>query len=572
MIVFNKLTYKNFLSTGNVPNVIYLNRVPSIIITGTNGAGKSTILDALCFGLYGKPYRNINKPQLINSVNEKNLEVVIEFELNKVPYKVVRGLKPNVFEIWQNGILLNHDAAAKDYQEKLDNLIGMNQKAFTQVVILGSARYQSFMDLPSNERRIIIEEILDITVFSKMNAILKARAVDVDLRMKDNDYQKEVIKTKISSTKALVENLLNRTKESESKIIEERNKVEAQITLIDQSLSKIDSEIKEIPIIDVNDIQTKVADAKSKGKEILIDIKRLDKRISFYETNDNCHECNQVISQDTKDKQISQLTKDKEQTLNLQKLFEEAFPKLSQKLSEAQEMQSKIGDLTVRRGGFVAERKTLVNVLSSLNTRTSTADADSISEAKTLLEQHTNELHITEKSYYGLAELKNNLEICKILLKDDGIKSKIIKQYLPVMNKMINQYLDRMGASYSFNLDESFNETIKSRYRDNFTYASFSEGEKSRIALSLMMAWREIAKLKNSVNTNLLILDEVGDSSLDGEGTDVLWDLIGEMSDSNVFVISHRTSNIEKFTSHIEFYKEGNFSHIKGSKTAEEKE
>jgi len=566
MIVFKEVSYKNFLSTGNTPNSILLDRVPSAIITGQNGAGKSTILDALCFGLYGKPYRNIAKAQLINTVNEKGLEVTVEFEVNNVPYKVIRGIKPSKFEVWQAGNLINHDAAARDYQKNLEDVLGLNQRAFTQIVILGSARYQSFMDLGTNDRRVVIEEILDITVFSKMNSVLKTKAVNVDLEMRDNEYQKELLKTKISAQKGLIENLINRTRESEEKVLEEKKKVEAQIVLTDEEIAKVDSDMTALPEVDLNDIQTKMFEAKARGTDIIKSIKKLNERISFYETSDHCHACSQEITAETKEKQIAALSEDKAKSEKLQALFEEMFPKIATKYSEADEIEGKRHLLKERRSALVAERKTLVTMLSSFQSNTSESDEASITESRDHLTEYTEMLHKCERHHYRLAEMKNNLDICRILLKDDGIKSKIIKQYLPVMNKLINQYLDRMGANYSFNLDENFNEIIKSRYRDTFSYASFSEGEKQRIDLALMFTWREIAKLKNSVNTNLLVFDEVGDSSMDGEGTDVLWDIIDQLTDSNVFVISHKTSNIDKFTSHIHFEKTGNFSKIIDSK------
>jgi DNA repair exonuclease SbcCD ATPase subunit len=566
MIHFKQVSYKNFLSTGNQPNVILLDRVPSAIITGQNGAGKSTILDAITFGLYGKPYRNINKPQLVNTVNEKNCVVEIEFEVNQIPYKIVRGLKPGIFEIWQSGRLMNHDAAAKDYQAKLEEIIGLNYKAFTQIVILGSARYQSFMDLSTNDRRVIIEEILDITVFSKMNAVLKTRQQNVELEIRDNDYQKEIIQTKISAQKSLIKNLMNRSKESEDKVEEERAKVHAQIQLVEDNINKVDDEISKIEPIDVDALKTKLVEAKSKGKEVQTKVADLEKQIQFYETADTCHSCHQTITDETKEKQITSLSSEKEKLDKVKPLLFEAFQSLTTKISDGQLVVEKISELQHKRTTFVSEKKAMTTLLNSLVVTTKESDNDSLEEAKALGASFVDEKLKCEKQHMTLVEKRHNLEICKILLKDDGIKSKIIKQYLPVMNQLINKYLDKMGANYSFNLDEQFNEIIKSRYRDTFSYASFSEGEKQRIDLALMLTWREVAKLKNSVNTNLLILDEIGDSSMDGEGTDILWEIIEQMENSNVFVISHKTSNIDKFSSHIEFVKDGNFSKILHSK------
>lgn len=566
MITFKTVSYKNFLSTGNTPNVILLNRVPSVLITGQNGSGKSTILDALCFGVFGKPYRNISKPQLMNTVNEKGLEVQVEFTVNEVDYKVVRGVKPNKFEIYRNEKLIPHDAAIKDYQKKLEDIIGLNYKAFTQIVILGSARYQSFMDLTSNDRRVIIEEILDITVFSKMNTILKTKMQNTELDIKENDYQKEIAKTKISGQKGLINNLVNRSKESEEKILQEKNKIDGQIGLLDNKIAETDSEINQIELIDTSELQDKLSAAKFKGFEIKEKRQNVDARINFYESNDNCHVCNQVIDATIKKEQVTSLQSEAAKLESLKPIVLEAYSKLEEKISQAQDIKEQYNSLIELRKDHINQRKALYTLYGNLNSRTEESDEKSLKQAQTELDSLDVEFKSLEKTGHELVELKHYYEICKILLKDDGIKAKIIKQYLPVMNQLINQYLDRMGANYSFHLDESFNEVIKSRYRDTFSYASFSEGEKMRIDLALMFTWREIAKLKNSVNTNLLIMDEVGDSSLDAEATDVLWDILGGLDKTNVFVISHKSQNGDRFKSLVEFYKDGNFSKIKDSK------
>lgn len=566
MILFKTVSYKNFLSTGNVPNVIMLNRVASILITGQNGAGKSTVLDALCFGIFGKPYRNISKPQLMNTVNEKGLEVEVEFEVNEVGYKVIRGVKPNKFEIYRNGQLIPHDAAVKDYQKKLEDIIGLNYKAFTQIVILGSARYQSFMDLPTNDRRVIIEEILDITVFSKMNNILKSKMQNVELDIKENDYQKEIYKTKISGQKGLINNLVNRSKESEDKIIQEKRKIDGQISLIENKISLADSDINSIELIDVNELHDKLSSAKYKGQEIKKKRSEVDGRISFYETNDHCHVCTQDISDDIKNEQLVTLREEANKLESLKPVVVTTYNKLEEKIREATDIQEQYNSIIEVRKDLVNQKKALYTLYGNLNNRTQESDERSLKDAQNELTLYDTEFKKLEKEGHELVELRHYYDICKILLKDDGIKAKIIKQYLPVMNQLINQYLDRMGANYSFHLDESFNEVIKSRYRDSFSYASFSEGEKMRIDLALMFTWREVAKLKNSVNTNLLIMDEVGDSSLDAEATDVLWDILAGLENTNVLVISHKSQNGDRFKSLIEFYKDGNFSKIKDSK------
>ena len=566
MILFKTVTYKNFLSTGNTPNVIMLDRVPSVLITGQNGSGKSTILDALCFGIFGKAYRNISKPQLMNTVNEKGLEVQVEFRVNEVDYKVVRGVKPSKFEVYRNDKLIPHDAAIKDYQKKLEEIIGLNYKAFTQIVILGSARYQSFMDLTTNDRRVIIEEILDITVFSKMNTILKSKTQDNDLDIKENDYQKELLKTKISGQKGLIENLVNRSKESEEKILAEKNKIDGQIKLIDDKIERCDSDISVVELPDLKDLHDKLNSAKFKGQEIKQKRTDVENRITFYDTNDNCHVCKQDISETIKNEQMSVLVEERNKLESLKPIVKTTYNTLEEKILLANDAKAHYDSLIEIRTDHVNQRKALYTLYGNLQVRTEDADAESLYKAQTELTEYDNEFKVSEKQQHQMVERKHYFEICKILLKDDGIKAKIIKQYLPVMNQLINQYLDRMGANYSFHLDESFNEVIKSRYRDSFSYASFSEGEKMRIDLALMFTWREIAKLKNSINTNLLIMDEVGDSSLDAEATDVLWDILGGLDNANVFVISHKSQNGDRFKSLIEFYKDGNFSKIKDSK------
>ena len=509
MIIFKTVSYKNFLSTGNTPNVILLDRVASVLITGQNGSGKSTILDALCYGVFGKPYRNINKPQLMNTVNEKGLEVQVEFTVNNTDYKVVRGIKPHKFEIYRNEKLMPHDAAIKDYQKKLEDIIGLNYRAFTQIVILGSARYQSFMDLYTNDRRLIIEEILDITVFSKMNNILKSRAQNTELDIKENDYQKEILKTKISGQKGLINSLVNRSKESEEKIIQEKNKIDGQIYLIEDKITKADSDINLIELIDVTELQDKLNSAKYKGQEIKKKRAEVDGRIKFYQEHDHCYVCEQDIDNSLKDKQVSILSQEAYKLENLKPIVITTYQTLEEKIREAHEIQQQYDSIIEVRKDLVNQKKALFTLYGNLVSRTEESDEESLKKAQKDLTTYDKEYKDLEKESHTLVELKHYYEICKILLRDDGIKAKIIKQYLPVMNQLINQYLDRMGANYSFHLDESFNEVIKSRYRDTFSYASFSEGEKMRIDLALMFTWREIAKLKNSVNTNLLIMDEV---------------------------------------------------------------
>ena len=566
MIHFKSVSYKNFLSTGNTPNVILLDRTPSALITGQNGAGKSTILDAICFGLFGKPYRNINKPQLMNTVNEKNMVVEINFSVNNTQFRVVRGVKPTIFEIYRNDVLIEHDAAIKDYQMRLEEILGLNYKAFTQIVILGSARYQSFMDLSTNDRRTIIEEILDITVFSKMNAILKTRMQTNDLDIKENNYQKDIINTKISGQKGLIKSLLNRSKESDEKIQEQKSKAEAEKTLLEKKVAAYDSEINTKIYEDIALLKAELAEKKYEAKQLASTAKEIEGKKKFYETESNCHTCGQEIAEEIKTDQLKSLSEQRQNLVSDAPRIKTAIEEYEDRIRHASDIEKDVTALIDEKRNVVSEIKTQQKIIENLQNQHAGIDGQELEEAKADLEKMQEEFKKLEKESINLSEQSHHLEICKILLKDDGIKAKIIKQYLPIINQMINQYLDRMGANYSFNLDEQFNEVIKSRYRDTFSYASFSEGEKMRIDLALMFTWREVAKLKNSINTNLLIMDEVGDSSLDADATDILWDIVGNLEDTNVFVISHKATNGDKFRSLIEFVKDGNFSKIRDSK------
>lgn len=569
MIVFEKITYKNFLSTGNTGQTLFLSRTPSALITGPNGAGKSTMLDALCFAIFNRPYRNVSKSQLLNTVNEKGLLVELELKINNVPYKILRGVKPNLFEIYKEGVLLVQEASLRDYQDKLEDIIGLNYKSFTQIVILGSARYQSFMDLSNYERRGIIEEILDITVFSKMNVILRSKVSELDLNIKDTDYQKEVNKTKISAQNGLINNIDARSKESTGKLELEEQRTNAEINLLQQRLSNYDSDILKLTkmISTDNELAEKLKQGEYQLFKIKNESKIHNKKLSFYSTKNTCPECDQLLTDDHKHQKIEFHTNKKDKNDQIISIADEAISKLQEQTKNNNYVKDQIYTVNSNKTKIKADINSKHNYVLNLNSNKNiTADTESLNDARSELHNLKELKKEIEHKSIQLMERKHYLEVCKVLLKDTGIKAKIIKQYLPIMNKMINMYLDKMGANYSFNLDENFNEIIKSRYRDNFSYASFSEGEKMRIDLALMFTWREIAKIKNSVNTNLLIMDEVGDSSLDAEATDILWDILGEMTDINVWIISHKTQSGDRFKTLIEFFKQGNFSYIKDSK------
>jgi len=567
MIYFNTIRWKNLLSTGNAFTEIYLNRSPSTLIVGENGGGKSTLLDALCFGLFGKPFRNINKPQLLNSINKKNLLVEIEFSVGGKDYKIVRGIKPNVFEIHSGGEVINQDAAARDYQKYLEeSVLKLNYKSFTQIVILGSASFTPFMQLPPFTRREIIEDILDIQIFTTMNSVLKDKMTELRDNIQIADSKLEVLKQRATIQKEYVDTLeANREKrvdEIQSRIDEGELAIASFQSLVTAlEGKKITQEDAKAALGDLTTKQKKLESFKTKFSTQLRDIQ---KEISFYENTDDCPTCKQGISHDHKSTIVDErMGKVQTLTEGMAKLSEE-FDKLQELIDEDAVISAEISRINqeiLSNNNEIIVCQRLVQALNlELNDiTTKTADIDIEKDklktfAKDVIAQNSEKATLNEEKHY--------MEVISTLLKDTGIKTKIIRQYLPIINKLVNKYLQAMDFFVQFNLDEKFDETIKSRHRDDFSYASFSEGEKQRIDLALLFTWRTIAKMKNSVATNLLILDEVFDSSLDNNGTDYvmsLLDTIGE--DTNVFVISHKGDQLfDKFRSLIKFEKKQNYS------------
>lgn len=569
MIIFKKVRWKNFLSTGNSFTEIDLTRSTNTLIVGHNGAGKSTILDALTFGLFGKPYRKINKPQLINSINDGKCVVEIEFSVGKKEYKIVRGIKPNLFEIYCGDKLINQDAKATDYQEHLERFIlKLNYKSFTQVVILGSASFVPFMQLSAGDRRTIIEELLDIGIFSSMNTLVKAHISGIKDSQKDYDYKLKLLNEKIGMQKQYIEE----HKKNHNAEIEKRNaEISKNEKFVTKTLNDLDLIQKHIDaltnkIADENSIvsrNTKLVTLESKFQD---SIKKLNKEISFYETNDNCPTCHQTITEDTKVKHVS------EKQTKIQEISD-AKEKLNEELNKVVSRIQEIGKIQKHINQHNSEVIRLNTQIKEVNRRTGVL-LDEIKELKKTTETDDSEDDKLKQLYLDLAaankvveELsvdKQYYEFAATLLKDTGIKTKIIKQYLPIMNKLINKYLTAMDFFVNFNLNENFEETIKSRHRDEFSYASFSEGEKMRIDLALLFTWRQIAKMKNSTSTNLLVLDEVFDSSLDGVGMEEFMKLLNSLDkNTNVFVISHKGDQLfDKFRSVIKFEKKGNFSQV----------
>ena len=567
MIVFKSIQWSNFLSTGSVPNKVILNESPSVLIVGKNGEGKSTMLDAICFALFGKPFRNVNKNQLINSINKKNCLVEVHFTVSNREYKVIRGIKPNIFEIWVDGNLINSDAALKDYQKVLEQqILKLNYKTFNQVVILGSASFVPFMQLPTGQRREVIEDILDIRIFTLMNQLLKEKIADTKDQINRIDALISADRVKIEAQKKLIETLESTKSDMVTGLIK---KYEDNNRIIELSQSNIDTKTLLIEqlrykIGDKEEINTQVSKANKLKANVDNKIETCQHQVDFFNNNETCPTCTQHIDDQYKSKVIADMQhklKDNEMKLEL---LQAGMTKLQTRLAEIQDIADQITDLNIELSTEVSTinilNKQNANLLEEINSVKD--DKANIDEEKTRMKTIAAEAMKQIQVKTSLQESRKIQDISSILLKDTGIKTAIIKEYLPAMNKLINKYLTAMDFYVSFELDENFDETIKSRHRDEFTYASFSEGEKMRIDLAILFTWRQIAKMKNSVNTNLLILDEVFDSSLDTTGTDYFLSIMNSFGEkTNVFVISHKGDQlVDKFHSIIKFEKKNDFS------------
>ena len=569
MITFQTIRWKNLLSTGNSFTEIKLDKSPNTLIIGNNGAGKSTILDALCFGLFGKPFRKINKPNLVNSINNTDTVVEVEFIIGKKQYKIVRGIKPNTFEIYCNSILLNQDARAKDYQEFLEkSILKFNYKSFTQIVILGSASFVPFMQLSPADRRTIIEELLDIQIFTSMNGIIKDRMSDIKESTTKTKYAIELTTEKI---KLQEQNIEEHKKNNEEEVAKKQQEI-ADNELINSQLTK------DILLINkhIEKLSTKITDKldveKRNKKFVQLEAKmastflKVEKDISFYEHNDDCPTCKQVITTDWKTSQVEEKQKKKTEIEDALKTITDEMNKLTTRTNQIVSINKHINE---HQNEIVKHNSTITAInryIVKLNKEIMELSKrkDNLTNEDEKLKELRLELAKLNKEQEDLSVDKHYHEYAASLLKDNGIKTKIIKQYLPIINKFVNKYLKAMDFFVNFNLNENFEETIKSRHRDEFSYSNFSEGEKMRIDLALLFTWRQIAKLKNSTNTNLLILDEVFDSSLDTVGTDEFLKLIHEMGqDTNIFVISHKGDQLfDKFRSIVKFEKKNNFSQV----------
>ena len=571
MLTFKKVRFKNFGSFGNTFTEIDLDRHNTVLVSGKNGHGKSfALLDSITFGLFGRPFRKVNIPQLTNSVNQKDCVVEVEFTTPKHSYKVVRGLQPKILEIYKDGDLLPQNAKAKDYQRLLEEqIVRMNYKSFMQIVILGSSSFVPFMQLSSIDRREVIEDILDIKIFSVMNSLLKVKTSQLKENLNEVENKINIAKEKIDLQKGHVKNLESKSQESLDK-----NKTKLQSLIRDgtdkqSKISQISEEVQTIQkrLPDKEQFLTSLKGIEKAESTVESDLKRLNKDITFYTSNTSCPSCKQDIDESFRqnileDKQNEKINLD-ERLAQIDQLIKETSDRIESITEKEEEIRS--------QESLILEQKSMMKSLYSqiqyIEQEISDLESnrDNIEEEKNKLQEFCDDHHESVNEKDSLLNQKYNYDVVHDLLKDAGIKSKIIKYYLPIINKLINKHLSSMNFFANFTLDEEFNETIKSRHRDTFSYMSFSEGEKLRIDLALILSWREIAKLKNSASCNLLILDEVFDSSLDAMGTDDLMKLLDDLSlNTNIFVISHKSDQLaDKFSNYLVFEKKNNFSRIK---------
>lgn len=571
MIHFKAVRWKNFLSTGNETIEVQLDRSPTTLVVGQNGAGKSTLLDALSYGLFNKPHRDIKKDQLINSINKKKTIVEVEFDIGGQQFKVVRGIKPGKFEIWQNNRQINQASNARDHQKFLEqNILKLNHKSFHQIVVLGSSSFIPFMQLPAWSRREVIEDLLDINIFSKMNQILKERNATIRNNLVDIDHNLDLIKTKMAAQEKYIKDLNAINKDQIDKKKESMEEYSSRIKEIFKESKTLGTNLSASLKSEQTNYEKQldqISSYKSHDQQLNNKIKLLVQDAKFYEENDVCPTCDQPIEESKKTTKIAGI---KAEAADIQREKCDLDKKLSvlntttksinQSIEKLRERQNKINSNNDQISLLQKEIDKIQNEITKL-----TGQSGDIKQAKKELDkQRSNKDSETERKLTNVEERTYN-EVIGEMLKDTGIKTKVVKQYLPVMNRLINQYLQVLDFFVAFHLDENFNETIRSRHRDTFNYASFSEGEKQRIDLSLLFTWRQIAKMKNSAATNLLILDETFDSSLDIDGIENLTKILSTLDDdSNVFIISHKGDVLEnKFRSKIEFYKDRNFTKIK---------
>ena len=567
MILFKTVRWKNFLSTGNAFSEIQLDASPATLIVGSNGAGKSTFLDAICFGLFNKPFRKITKAQLVNAVNEKDLLVEIEFSIGSRDYMIRRGFKPTLFEIYLDGQMLSQEAAINEQQKHLEqSILRLNYKSFTQVVILGSSCFVPFMQLTPPNRREVIEDLLDIRIFSTMNTLLRDKVKVVREQLRECEYKVDLAKNKVEIQQNLIANLQEQSNANTSRRKGEIKDLEGEIistnAAVTKGLGELSSKEKSLEAygdLDKEQTELLVYQDRFKTKK-----KSFNKEYKFFEKNDSCPTCHQTITEELKN--------DKKKVINVSlKELDDASVALQQKLdillekiAQRQIINNEVREINDRISSYNKEIQWKKKQIQDIEEKINTGTVVSLKKEKERLKEMAKDGIVVEESLLDTKKQRDDYDVVSNMLRDTGIKSVIIKKYLPVMNQLVNRYLKELDFYVSFDLNENFEETIKSRFRDEFTYSSFSEGEKMRIDLALLFTWRTIAKMKNSANTNLLILDEIFDSSLDGQGTDDFLKILHTVSDNtNVFVISHKTESLQdKFASTLQVEKKQNFSVI----------
>jgi DNA repair exonuclease SbcCD ATPase subunit len=568
MIVFRSIKWKNFLSTGNTPITIQLDKAPTTLIIGANGSGKSTLLDALCFVLFNRTFRLIKKEQILNSINDSEAVVEVNFTSGTKNYKVIRGIKPNIFEIYCDGELLNQDASSVDYQKYLEtNIMKLNYRSFVQVVILGSSSYEPFMKMRASYRSDVVEEILDIKIFTTMDNILRSQQADIQKKVIEIKYNYDLITSKYELETKHFNELQGRNiddKDYKKNILEKQQK-DLQVYL--SKIAILNAEIENNKeILKEQDKVNKKANQLSKLEaKIENNLLKHKRTLEFFQNNDNCPECTQNINEELKNTKIKE---EKEDIFKLDKGLQDLLSeiiKTETKVNELNSVSQKINELNIEIAKINTSVEELKKYTDNIHKEILLLENKEIdgNTVKDQLDALKKELEETKIALDTVVEEKEYIDVVREILNDKGAKARIIKKYLPIMNTLINQYLQSMDFFVSFNLDEEFNETVKSRHRDKFDYNNFSEGEKMRIDLALLFTWRTIAKMKNSTNTNLLILDEIFDGSLDGQGTDDFFKIIKEMPKENIFIISHKGDILfDKFTNIIKFHKEQNFTRL----------
>ena len=568
MILFKRISYKNFLSTGNQPIKIDLSISQTTLIVGTNGTGKSTLLDALCFVLFNRPFRIIKKEQMVNTINNGDCIVEVEFDVGTKNYIIRRGIKPNLFEIFCNGKLINQDANNVDYQKYLEtNIMKLNYRSFIQVVLLGSSSYEPFMKMKPRYRREVVEEILDIRVFGLMDLILRSQQSDLQKKLTEVRHQCELIKTKYETEAKYLTTL--ETKGSDNLTVQQNKIEENQENRLkyEQKLQSLNEAIavSQNSLINQDTTAKKVKDLEKFETKIEQNISTHKKTLDFFKDNDTCPVCTQSIDANFKEEKCNHETTTISKLESGLKQLVEELGGHEEKMTQFNQMSNKITEMNVEiakiNGSLSALKKHSDQIQLEISTA-SQKDSD-IEKIELELEQMKVDLAEADEKLKGVQEEKDYVDVLREILNDKGAKANIIRKYVPIMNQLINKYLQSMDFYISFNLDEEFNETVKSRFRDTFNYNNFSEGEKMRIDLALLFTWRDIARMKNSTNTNLLILDEIFDSSLDGQGTDDFFKIIKGLEKENIFIISHKGDILfDRFTNIIKFEKHQNFTQL----------